>query len=117
MRACRAFEGSACQKERHSPCEQGVLTHFYFYFFRDERSPRRSLPGCGGPPHSTPSRPLARIARGTRVVADEEETPHPLSIPMASSTPSLPGTPRPPYRLETEYTFNAGDMTAFLVFS
>jgi len=104
-------------KRNGIPLVSREFTHFYFYFFRDERSPRRSLPGCGGPTHSTPSPPLARIARGTRVVADEEETPHPLSIPMASSTPSLPGTPRPPYRLETEYTFNAGDMTAFLVFS
>jgi hypothetical protein len=33
---------------------------------------------------------------------------------MASSSS---GARRPPYRLETEYTFNAGDMTAFLVFS
>ena len=35
-------------------------------------------------------------------------------VQMASSSS---GARRPPYRLETEYTFNAGDMTAFLVFS
>ena len=29
---------------------------------------------------------------------------------------SPPPLPRPPYKLETEYSFGPGDMTAFLVF-
>lgn len=39
MRACRAFEGSACQKERHSPCEQGVHSLLFLFFSGREKSP------------------------------------------------------------------------------